>query len=112
MPPADLPASVREAGLANSIREPLDDAVNRRRRIIVPPAVATMGTPLSGCERALMTPARRPDKMVMMGDNPALPAMPERPTLKDFFALRLSKTGSNHMLQSAKLAMARGWTKK
>jgi hypothetical protein len=112
VPPAELPASVREAGLANWIREPLDDAVDRRRRIIVPPAVATMGTPLSGCQRTLMTQARGPGAVVMMGDNPALPAMPERPTLKDFFALRLSKTGSNHMLQSATVARARGLDEK
>jgi hypothetical protein len=43
--PHELPASLREAGLTNWIREPLDDAVDHRRRIIVPPAVATMGTP-------------------------------------------------------------------
>jgi hypothetical protein len=112
VPPAELPASVREAGLANWIREPLDDAVDRRRRIIVPPAVATMGTPLNGCQGALMTQARGPDALVMMGDNPALPAMPERPALKDFFALRLSKTGTNHMLQSATLAREHGLDEK
>ena len=112
VPPAELPASVREAGLANWIREPLDDAVDRRRRVIVPPAVATMGTGLSGCQGALMTQARGPDALVMMGDNPALPAMPERPALKDFFALRLSKTGTNHMLQSATLAREHGLDEK
>ena len=112
VPPAELPASVREAGLANWIREPLDDAVDRRRRIIVPPAVATMGTALSGCQGALMTQARGPDALVMMGDNPALPKMPERPALKDFFALRLSKTGTNHMLQSATLAREHGLDEK
>jgi HD domain len=112
VPPAELPASVREAGLANWIREPLDDAVDRRRRVIVPPAVATMGTPLNGCQGALMTQARGPDALVMMGDNPALPVMPERPALKDFFALRLSKTGTNHMLQSATLAREHGLDEK
>jgi hypothetical protein len=45
--PHELPASLREAGLANWIREPLDDAVDRRRRIIMPPAAAVMGTPVS-----------------------------------------------------------------
>ncbi|HET7247150.1 MAG TPA: HD domain-containing protein [Streptosporangiaceae bacterium] len=112
VPPAELPASVREAGLANWIREPLDDAVDRRRRVIVPPAVATMGTGLSGCQGALMAQARGPDALVMMGDNPALPTMPERPALKDFFALRLSKTGTNHMLQSATLAREHGLDEK
>ena len=38
--PHELPASLREAGLTNWIREPLDDAVDRRRHIIFPPAAA------------------------------------------------------------------------
>src|SRR5215471_18372449 len=112
VPPAELPTSLREAGLANWIREPLDDAVDRRRRIIVPPAAATMGTPLQGCQGALMAEARGPDALVMMGDNPALPPMPERPTLADFYRLRLSKTGTNHMLQSAKVARENGLDEK
>jgi hypothetical protein len=112
VPPAELPASLREAGLANWIREPLDDAVDRSRRVIVPPAAATMGTPLNGCQGALMAEARRPGSLVMMGDNPALPPMPERPTLADFYRLRLSKTGTNHMLQSAKLAKENGLDEK
>ena len=112
VPPAELPASLREAGLANWIREPLDDAVGGTRRIIVPPAAATMGTALHGCQGALMAEARRPGSLVMMGDNPALPPMPERPTLADFYRLRLSKTGTNHMLQSAKVARENGLDEK
>jgi hypothetical protein len=112
VPPAELPASLREAGLANWIREPLDDAVDRRRRIIFPPAVATMGTALSGCQRALLAQARRPDTICMMGDNPALPTMPERPVLKDFFQLRLHKVGASHLLQSAKVARENGLDEK
>jgi hypothetical protein len=106
--PHELPASQRDAGLTNWIREPLDDAVDRRRRIIVPPAAATMGTPLSGCQGVLLAEARDSDAVIMMGDNPALPKMPEHPTLKDFFELRLSKTGRMHMLQSARLARENG----
>jgi hypothetical protein len=112
VPPAELPASVREAGLANWIREPLDDAVDRTRRVIVPPAVATLGTPLNGIQGTLMAQGREPGTLVMMGDNPALPPMPERPTLKDFFERRLSRTGTNHMLQSAKLAREHGLDEK
>ena len=106
--PHELPASLREAGLTSWIREPLDDAVDRRRRVIVPPAAATMGTPLNGRQRELIDLARTPGTVIMMGDNPALPKMPERPTLKDFFALRLSRTGTAHMLQSARLAREHG----
>ena len=73
VPPHELPASLRDAGLANWIREPLDDAVDRRRRIIVPPQAAVAGTPASAYRRLLTAEARQPDALVMMGDNPALP---------------------------------------
>ncbi len=108
VPPAELPASLREAGLANWIREPLDDAVDGRRRIMFPPAVAIMGTPLRDCQGVLLAQSRRPDTIFMMGDNPALPTMPERPVLKDFFQLRLSKIGATHLLQSAGVARENG----
>ena len=77
--PHELPASLRDAGLTNWIREPLDDAVDRRRRIIMPPAAAVMGTPASACQGALLAESRHPDTVFMMGDNPALPKMPLAP---------------------------------
>ncbi|HET9899113.1 MAG TPA: hypothetical protein VFQ44_29665 [Streptosporangiaceae bacterium] len=110
--PHELPASLRDAGLDNWIREPLDDAVDRRRRIIMPPAAAIMGTPLSQHHAALMAEARHPDTIFMMGQNPALPPMPAQPTLRDFFELRFSKVGRSHMLQSAKLAVLNGLDEK
>jgi hypothetical protein len=112
VPPEELPASLREAGLANWIREPLDDAVDRRRRILFPPVAAIKGTPLDECQGALLAQARRPDTVFMMGDNPALPKMPDRPALKDFFRLRFSKIGATHLLQSAKVAAERGLDEK
>jgi hypothetical protein len=110
--PHELPASLRGAGLANWIREPLDDAVDRRRRIIVPPAAATLGTPLSGHRDALLAQTRHPDTILMMGDNPALPPMPERPTLGDFFRLRFSQRSVAHLLQSARVARENGLDEK
>jgi len=46
----------------------------------------------------------------LIGDDPRLPAMPQAPTLMDFFERRvlLDKRGGNHLLQSAKLAMENG----
>jgi hypothetical protein len=104
VPPEELPASVREAGLDVWIREPLDDAVDRKRRVIVPPAAATTGTPLSSAAGPLMALSKRPDTVMMMGDNPELPKMPERPALRDFYELRFGKIPFNHLLQSARLA--------
>jgi len=110
--PHELPASLREAGASNWVREPLDDAIDRRRRIIMPPAAAVMGTPASAYHGELMAEARHPDTVFMMGDNPALPSMPERPALKDFFLLRFGAFSRNHLLQSARLARLNGLDEK
>ena len=50
----------------------------------------------------------------LMGDDPRLPKMPNKPTLMDFFRMRLmlDKRGSNHLLQSAKLAKDKGLPEK
>jgi hypothetical protein len=48
----------------------------------------------------------------MMGDNPELPKMPPRPTLRDFFKLRFDDFSVAHMLQSAKVAKERGLSEK
>jgi len=110
--PHELPASLREAGASNWIREPLDDAVDRRRRIIMPHPVAVLGTPASAYHDALVAEGRHADTVFMMGDNPALPTMPERPTLRDFFLLRFSTFTRNHLLQSARLARRSGLDEK
>jgi hypothetical protein len=51
---------------------------------------------------------RPPDqgKLYMMGHDPRLPRMPERPTLFDFFRYRFAP--ANHLLQSARLALKSG----
>jgi hypothetical protein len=49
---------------------------------------------------------REAGKLVMMGDDPRLPKMPERPTLFDFYKYRFAP--ANHMMQSAKLAIKNG----
>jgi len=112
VPPHELPASVRESGLINWVREPLADAVDQRRRIIIPPAVATMGTPANKNRMALIQETYNSDTVLMMGDNPELPKMPERPTLADFFRLRLEPGTVRHVLQSARIARANGMEEK
>jgi hypothetical protein len=112
VPAHELPASLRESGLTNWIREPLADAVDKRRRIMMPPMVALMGTPAAEHRDALANEARRPDTIVMMGDHPDLPKMPERPTLADFFRLRLHGKDVRHMLQSARVARENGMEEK
>jgi hypothetical protein len=56
------------------------------------------------------TPPRAAGKKVMMGHDPRLPRMPEKPTLMDFFRLRFGPT--QHLLQSARLAQRNGLPEK
>ena len=77
----ELPSSMRYIGSMAWVREPLDDAVQGRRQVIAPPSTATIGTPAHGAKAALRVELDAPNTVFMMGDNPALPKMPERPTL-------------------------------
>jgi len=56
----------------------------------------------------------RPDngKLVMMGPDPRLSPMPERPTLLDFFEHRFGRGNINHLMQSARLAQKNGVAEK
>ena len=47
-------------------------------------------------------------KQFLMGEDPRLPAMPEKPTLRDFFEKRFTVGGEAHLLQSARLARKNG----
>lgn len=65
----------------------------------------------SGAKNMPLPDARR--KLALMGDDPRLPKMPEKPTLIDFFKLRMgSNMGTNHLLQSARLAQENGLSEK
>jgi hypothetical protein len=112
VPERELPAAMRHIGKASWVRESLDNAVRPRRMVIPPAAVATIGTPAAGEKYAMLEEIRRPDTVFMMGDNPDLPRMPERPALEDFFRLRLEAGTAAHMLQSAKLALEHGLEEK
>src|SRR5258708_4210247 len=54
--------------------------------------------------------AKHPGKLMLMGEDPRLPKMPEKPTLIDYFKYRFASTA--HLLQSAKLAMKAGHDEK
>ena len=46
-------------------------------------------------------------KQLLMGEDPRLPKMPEKPTLADFFKFRFAPA-QQHLLQSARLARKNG----
>jgi hypothetical protein len=60
--------------------------------------------------RAPMTRPAAEGKTFLMGHDPRLPRMPDRPTLFDFFKLRFGP--ANHLLQSARLAQKNGLSEK
>jgi len=76
-------------------------------RLSVPQPIATIGDFEGEAEKAVLAQLG-PDTLLMMGDNPALPQMPKRPKLLDFYRLRFNKTSRSHLLQSAMLARKAG----
>lgn len=77
------------------------------RLVIVKSAIYTSG------ELDPRAPLAAPDargKVHLMGHDPRLPRMPERPTLFDFFRYRFGP--AVHMLQSARLAQKNGMSEK
>jgi hypothetical protein len=54
--------------------------------------------------------AKNPGKVFLMGADPRLPKMPEKPTLIDYFRCRFAST--SHLLQSATLALKAGHSEK
>jgi len=76
-------------------------------RVVVKSVIFTSG------ERDPRQPVPRPPdngRLYMMGHDPRLPQMPDKPTLFDFFRYRFGP--SMHLLQSARLAMKNGVSEK
>ncbi len=82
-----------------------------RKRLILPQPIACLGTDLPDFEAQLFEENRR-GAVFMMGDNPALPRMPAKPTLLDFYLLRFGQMARRHHCLSAKLALEAGLDEK
>lgn len=83
----------------------------RVKRLSVPQPIATIADPEHDMERAILAQLG-PDTLLMAGDNPALPKMPDRPGILDFFRFRFRKIAVDHMLQSAANARKAGHSEK
>jgi hypothetical protein len=81
------------------------------RRLILPQPMSLLGTGQPDVETELMAQLG-PDTVFMMGDNPALSQMPEKPQLLDFFRHRFTPFTRNHLLQSAMVALKSGMAEK
>lgn len=78
-----------------------------RERMIVPAPVGIEGTDTPDREAALLAKLDA-QHVMMMGDNPALPRMPAKPRLLDFFQLRFQDITRHHLLLSAVHALEAG----
>jgi hypothetical protein len=80
-------------------------------RLILPPPVSLVGSHADDPE-ALILSRLKPGTVLMMGDNPALPKMPARPRLLDFFKYRFTNITVRHLLTSGKKALEAGLDEK
>jgi hypothetical protein len=81
------------------------------RRLVLPAPVATNGSGAPDIESELFSQLK-PGTVFMMGDNPALPRMPSKPRLLDFFKCRITDITYRHLLTSARRALDAGQSEK
>jgi hypothetical protein len=82
-----------------------------KERLFIKPPMAWRGTGDPDTELAVLS-RLSPDTVLMMGDNPLLPKMPDKPTLLDFFRFRCTDVTVRHLLSSAKHALDAGQEEK
>lgn len=73
----------------------------------LPSPVGVIGTGQPNPEGEMLA-SLAPGRVFMMGDNPALPQMPDRPALLDFFDKRFFPITRRHLIGSALRALADG----
>jgi hypothetical protein len=101
----------RHRGSIPGEADPADFPQAGRERMILPQPIGALGTGQPNMEAPLLA-RMSPERVFMMGDNPALPRMPKAPKLLDFFRLRFSEITFRHLLQSAKTALDAGQDEK
>src|SRR5579872_4315194 len=92
--------------------DPEDCPQAGRERMIMPQPIAMLGVSADDVETALLERRRDTGAVFMMGQNPALPVMPEKPRLLDFFKYRFFGITGAHLLRSARLALDYGHDEK
>jgi hypothetical protein len=83
------------------------------KKLIIPSPISVIGTGVDfhEMEMAMLAENKRGTPF-MMGDNPALPKMPDQPGLLDFYRLRFGRIARQHHCLSAKLALEAGHDEK
>ncbi|HMA51174.1 MAG TPA: hypothetical protein VKP60_15560 [Magnetospirillaceae bacterium] len=83
-----------------------------RERLILAAPVGRVGTGVPNPEPEMFERLKQGGAVFMMGDNPQLPQMPDRPQLMDFFRLRFEDITVRHLLGSGKAALDAGLDEK
>ncbi|MFI5527494.1 hypothetical protein ACIA8O_02950 [Kitasatospora sp. NPDC051853] len=99
------PTRERTAPQSSLLVRPRPSGQEGLERMTTLPAIATLGTD-QHLDGGQWIAKLGEDRVFMMGDNPTLPVMPDRPTLADFFRLRLSQDRFTalHLIHSARRA--------
>ena len=93
---------------ADELEEQLMNELSER--IATKSVLFNMGDGKVEMEGGAALQAKHPGKLFLMGADPRLPKMPDKPTLIDFFKLRFASTA--HLLQSATHALKAGMDEK
>lgn len=99
---------------APDLTDPSTNLAARLDRKVVPSTLFTSGEcdPTAPFKRPAAWSAPDAPKLFLMGADPRLPTMPERPTLQDFFRCRFGAHTVTHLLQSASHARRAGQDEK
>ncbi|MEJ0098811.1 MAG: hypothetical protein WDO12_03335 [Pseudomonadota bacterium] len=82
--------------------------VGRERMAMQQPLANFTAEGVNEPEAAMLRHMAETGAVFMMGQNPKLPVMPEKPKLLDFFHYRFCDIAFRHLLQSAKTALDAG----
>jgi hypothetical protein len=80
----------------------------RERMVLAQPLANFTADGVLSPEDAMLKHMNQTGALFMMGQNPKLPVMPEKPKLLDFFHYRFNDLSFRHLLQSAKAALDAG----
>src|SRR3569832_2498748 len=100
----------RPLSLSERADELEEEKMHEMERIITKSTIAHMMDGHVTMDTGPAMKAKHPGKYFLMGDDPRLPPMPEKPTLVDYFRLRFASTA--HLLQSAAHALKTGQPEK
>src|SRR5713101_6896517 len=102
------PTAVTLSERADELEEQMMNELNER--IATKSVLFNMGDGKVEIEAGAALLAKNPGKYFLMGADPRLPKMPDKPTLIDFFKHRF--VSMSHLLQSATLALKAGHEEK